>query len=145
VLINRNEASRATSDGEQISVHLKEGMQSMCFLKEPFTRNQAYSFQMGAFKSAVETGPYTSLSLRERVLYFGMDPVPRHGSVEAHFWPPIGHRERLVGNNRLREGFGRNPQALRERSLENTLADLHEKRRWKKLLRERVSIQDLLE
>ena len=92
VLINRNEASRAASDGEQISIQLKEGMPIHVFPEGTFTRESGLRpFQMGAFKSAVETGsPILPLSLRgTRAVFRDGTLLPRRGSVEAIFGPLI--------------------------------------------------------
>jgi fatty-acyl-CoA synthase len=92
VLINRNETSQAASDGEQISIQLKERIPMHVFPEGTFTPESGLRpFQMGAFKSAVETGvPTLPLSIRgTRAVFRDGTLLPRRGSVEASFGPLI--------------------------------------------------------
>ncbi len=127
VLIDRNEASRAASDGEQIALQLKEGSPIHVFPEGTFTPESGLRpFQMGAFKSAVETGlPILPLSIKgTRAVFRDGTLFPRPGSVEAIFgplfWPQGKGWPEMV---RLREGVRKDIlKYCGERSIEIILA-----------------------
>ncbi|MFN8009464.1 MAG: lysophospholipid acyltransferase family protein [Terriglobia bacterium] len=92
LLVNRNEALRAATDGVQIAIELKEGRALHVFPEGTFTPESGLRpFQMGGFKAAVEMkSPILPFVLKgTRSVWRDGTWLPRPGSVEVNIRPLI--------------------------------------------------------